>query len=74
MTYDHAPIDGAGTTAAWSILYLMVNGTTKSLKPLFKLRNPVPLGVASLTAINVITHGYYYFNTSRPKEEAEVHL
>lgn len=74
MTYDHAPVDGAGVTAAWSILYLMVNGTTKSLKPLVRLRNPVPLGVAGLTAVNAITHGYYYFNTSRPKEVTKVDL
>jgi hypothetical protein len=69
MTYDHAPIDGAGTTAAWSFLYLMVNGVRKSVKQLVRLRNPLPLGVAGFSAVNAITHGNYYFNTSRPKEE-----
>lgn len=74
MTYDHAPIDGAGVTAVWSILYLMVNGATKSLKPLLRLRNPMPLGVAGFTTVNAITHGYYYLNTSRPKEDVRVNL
>ncbi|KAI5837621.1 hypothetical protein DFP73DRAFT_567771 [Morchella snyderi] len=69
MTYDHAPIDGAGTTAAWSFLYLMVNGVRKSVKQLVRLRNPLPLGIAGFAAVNAITHGNYYFNTSRPKEE-----
>lgn len=67
MTYDHAPVDGAGTTAAWSFLYLMVNGVRKSVKQLVRLRNPLPLGVTGFAAVNAITHGNYYFNTSREK-------
>lgn len=74
MTYDHALIDGAGVTAAWSVLYLMVNGVRKSIKPLFHLRNPVPLGIASLVAVNAITHANYYFSTTRPKEQPRVDL
>ncbi|KAI5784645.1 hypothetical protein EDC01DRAFT_662888 [Geopyxis carbonaria] len=71
MTYDGYPVDGAGTMAAWSSLYLLANGWKRSMKPLWKVR---AVGPAALTAWSIgtaVVGGWYWSNTSRhvaPKE------
>ncbi|TKA50122.1 hypothetical protein B0A53_06469 [Rhodotorula sp. CCFEE 5036] len=50
------PVNGAGTTTAWSLVYLFFNGR-KALAS----RRPGPIALSSLVAAQAATYGYYYF-------------
>ncbi|RPB05082.1 hypothetical protein L873DRAFT_1825281 [Choiromyces venosus 120613-1] len=71
MTYDNAPIDGAGTTAAWSAIYCIMNGSPRTLGRLLRVGRIAPIGIAGFAAVNTVTHGYYYLTTPRSKEDVE---
>ncbi|PUU77315.1 hypothetical protein B9Z19DRAFT_1086575 [Tuber borchii] len=71
MAYDNAPIDGAGTTAAWSAIYCIMNGSPRKLGKLLRFGRVAPLGIVGLAAANTVTHGYYYLTMPRSKEEVE---
>ncbi|PWW78968.1 hypothetical protein C7212DRAFT_309488 [Tuber magnatum] len=71
MAYDNAPIDGAGTTAAWSAIYCIMNGSPRKLGKLLRFGRVAPLGITGFAAANTVTHGYYYLTVPRSKEEVE---
>ncbi|BGP53269.1 hypothetical protein JCM8202_002594 [Rhodotorula sphaerocarpa] len=50
------PLNGAGTTTAWSLVYLFFNGRTALTS-----RRPGPIALSSLVATQAATFGWYYF-------------
>ncbi|POY70765.1 hypothetical protein BMF94_6175 [Rhodotorula taiwanensis] len=50
------PLNGAGTTTAWSLVYLFFNG-----RKAFASRRPGPMALSSLVAAQAATFGWYYF-------------
>ncbi|GAA5883250.1 hypothetical protein JCM3774_000644 [Rhodotorula dairenensis] len=50
------PVNGAGTTTAWSLVYLFFNGRNA-----LESRRPGPIALSSLVAAQAATFGYYYF-------------
>ncbi|KAL7273477.1 hypothetical protein RUND412_003652 [Rhizina undulata] len=67
MTYDNAIVDGAGTTAAWSVLYFIVNGARRTVKPVLTVGRVGlgPTAAAGLVGVNAVTHGWVYFTAKR---------
>ncbi|KAF8422103.1 hypothetical protein EV426DRAFT_186262 [Tirmania nivea] len=68
ISYDGATTDGAGVTAAWSILYLLSKDTRRSLAPSRVFGNGGtslwgrvgPLGLVGLVGLNAATHGWVW--------------
>ncbi|KAF8474908.1 hypothetical protein BDZ91DRAFT_711981 [Kalaharituber pfeilii] len=85
ITYDGAKVDGAGTTSAWSILYLISPNTKHSLSPLRILGRPsatggiplglwgrlAPAGLVGLVAFNAVTHGWVWWKGDGIAEEGK---
>ncbi|GAA6029903.1 hypothetical protein JCM8097_009162 [Rhodosporidiobolus ruineniae] len=56
------PLNGAGTTTAWSLIYLFFNAR-RALTPSVRtgLRKPVPVGLAAWMAGQAGVYGWWYF-------------
>ncbi|GAA5846505.1 hypothetical protein JCM9279_006718 [Rhodotorula babjevae] len=50
------PLNGSGTTTAWSLVYLFLNG-----RKALSARRPGPIALAGVVAAQAATYGGYYF-------------
>lgn len=60
IIYDGDLTNGAGFTSAWSLLYLMVNGTSS-----IKTMRPWPIAISGLVGFNAINYGRKFFFPTR---------
>ena len=60
MIHSGDPVNGAGTTTAWSLTFLLLNA-----KAAFKSRRAAPIALALTTVSQATLYGYeYFFNTA----------
>ncbi|GAA5860570.1 hypothetical protein JCM1840_000303 [Sporobolomyces johnsonii] len=58
MVHVGDPVNGSGTTTAWSLIYLFLNGRKALVS-----RRPGPIALAAVAAAQAGTYGWYYSKT-----------
>ncbi|GAA5918100.1 hypothetical protein JCM1841_005253 [Sporobolomyces salmonicolor] len=58
MVHVGDPVNGSGTTTAWSLTYLFLNGRKALVS-----RRPGPIALAAAAAAQAGTYGWYYSKT-----------